>query len=478
MPDGEAIHSTHEGYLPIDDLPDEATLAHKVPGLAHLSLVSIKQLCDHGCYAIFTKKDCQIFYKGKLILVGHRHKATGLWIVPLGPRKATSSVPTPTFPSHAAHNAYQSSSKAKLIQFLHQCAFSPPPSTRIRAINNQQFASWPGLTADAVRKYLPDSTATAKGHMKKTPAGVRSTRPKPPTIKVTVPENFTVPPNATIKLIPPPKEDISPQQEQNEVNHIFCWAALVDRIDGTTYTDLTGRFPTMSMENKQYIFVAYDYTPNAIIVRTITDRESATIVNAFDDIFTYLEEKGFKPRFNVLNNEASSAITEYLRRIDIKWQFVPPNEHCINAAERAIQTFKNHFIAGLCSTVLNNEASSAITEYLRRIDIKWQFVPPNEHCINAAERAIQTFKNHFIAGLCSTDKQFPAQLWDKLLPQAQDSLNMLRASRINPSKSAYEILEGPHDFNRHPWAPPGCRAILHEPADTISSWGPHGIDAW
>jgi hypothetical protein len=426
MPDGETIHSTHEGYLPFDDLPEEATLAHKVPGLAHSSLISIKVLCDHGCYAVFTKKDCKIYYKGKLVLVGYRHKATGLWIVPLGTKKTTNSVPTPSFPSHAAHNAYQSSSKAKLIQFLHQCAFSPPPSTWIRAINNQQFASWPGLTADAVRKYLPDSTATAKGHMKKTPANVRSTRPKPPTITVNVPSNLTVPRNARIKLVPSPEEDLNPPTEQNDVNHIFCWAALADRIDGTTYTDLTGRFPTMSMENKQYIFVAYDYTTNAILVRAITDRESATIVNAFDDVFTYLEEKGFKPRFNVLDNEASSAITEYLRRKDIKWQFVPPNEHRVNAAERAIQTFKNHFIAGLCST----------------------------------------------------DKQFPSQLWDKLLPQAQDSLNMLRTSRIDPSKSAYEVLEGPHDFNRHPWAPPGCRAVIHEPADSRSSWGPRGIDAW
>jgi hypothetical protein len=92
------------------------------------------------------------------------------------------------------------------------------------------------------------------------------------------------------------------------------------------------------------------------------------------------------------------------------------------------------------------EASSAITKYLNTEGIKWQLVPPNEHRVNAAERAIQTFKNHFIAGLCTTDRYFPFQLWDKLLPQAQDSLNMLRTSRVDPSKSAYEILEGPHEF--------------------------------
>ncbi|KAL7503761.1 hypothetical protein ACHAXN_001695, partial [Cyclotella atomus] len=425
LPDGEIIQSTHIGNLDLPGLPASATECHVVPGLAHSSLISIKVLCDKGCYVIFTKAACKIYYKGELVLEGKRHPGTGLWIVPTSKTPIDTKPPT-KFETHAAHNAYQQSSKAKLIQFLHQCAFSPPASTWIKAINNNQFASWPGLTADAVRKYLPDSTATAKGHMKKTPAGVRSTRPKQPIIKLPAPPNVTIPPNAKVKLVAPNDADLFPPKEINAVNHIFCWAALADQIDGTTYTDLTGRFPTMSLENKQYIFVAYDYTTNAIIVRAISDREAPTIVSAFEDIFSYLETKGFKPRFNVLDNEASSAITEYLRSNDIKWQFVPPNEHRVNAAERAIQTFKNHFISGLCTT----------------------------------------------------NRDFPTQLWDKLLPQAQDSLNMLRTSRIDPTKSAYEILEGPHDFNRHPWAPPGCRAVVHEPASTRTSWGPRGTDAW
>eukprot|EP00804_Cyclotella_cryptica_P003418 CCRYP_018558-RA/>CCRYP_018558-RA protein AED:0.36 eAED:0.21 QI:0/0/0/1/1/0.83/6/0/1396 len=206
------------------------------------------------------------------MLVGKRHPATGIWVVPTHSHPISTKPPS-AFASHAAHNAYQTTSKAKLIQFLHQCAFSPPPSTWIKAINNNQFATWPGLTADAVRRYLPDSTATAKGHMKKTPAGVRSTRTTPtPTIHR--------PPSTSPPSPPPNYEDLFPPQEPNTINHIFCWAALADQIDGTTYTDLTGRFPTMSLENKQYIFVAYDYTTNAIIVRAITDRESSTIVKA------------------------------------------------------------------------------------------------------------------------------------------------------------------------------------------------------
>eukprot|EP00804_Cyclotella_cryptica_P028195 CCRYP_011052-RA/>CCRYP_011052-RA protein AED:0.30 eAED:0.33 QI:0/0/0/1/0.5/0.33/3/0/617 len=395
LPDGEVIQSTHASVTlqPSPMLYQALHILHYYPSSNSVT---------NGCHVIFTKNDCKVYRKAELMLVGKRHPATGLWVVSTN----DSSIPTKpprAFATHAAHNAYQTSSKAKLIQFLHQCAFSPPPSTWIKAINNNQFSSWPGLTADALRRYLPDSTATAKGHMKKTPAVVIPTQDHPSH-------------NA----------DCFPPQESNNINHVFCWAALADQINGTTYTDLKGRFPTMSLENNQYVFIAYDYTTNAIIVRAITYWESNTIVKAFDDIFSYLISKGFKPKFNVLDNEASHAITEYLRRHDIKWQFVPPNEHRVNAAERAIQTFKNHFIYGLYST----------------------------------------------------DRDFPSQLWDKLLQQAQDSLNMLRTSQIDPTKSAYEILEGPHDFNRNPWAPPGCRAVLHEPSKTQMSWVPRGTDAW
>jgi hypothetical protein len=62
--------------------------------------------------------------------------------------------------------------------------------------------------------------------------------------------------------------------------------------------------------------------------------------------------------------------------------------------------------------------------------------PPGIHRRNAAERAIRTFKNHFIAGLCGVDQYFPLHLWDRLLPQAILTLNLLRGSRINPKLSA------------------------------------------
>jgi hypothetical protein len=44
-------------------------------------------------------------------------------------------------------------------------------------------------------------------------------------------------------------------------------------------------------------------------------------------------------------------------------------------------------------------------------------IKPNNHRVNAAEQAIQTFKLHFMSALATTDSNFPLQLWDRLTPQ-------------------------------------------------------------
>ena len=92
-----------------------------------------------------------------------------------------------------------------------------------------------------------------------------------------------------------------------------------------------------------------------------------------------------------------------------------------------------------------------------------KLVEPNDHRSNAAERAIQTFKYHFIAGLSIGDKDFPTMMWCKLVRQAQYSLNILCTLRVHPKVSAFHALEVAHDFNKHPWAPPATRGTVFNP---------------
>jgi len=69
-------------------------------------------------------------------------------------------------------------------------------------------------------------------------------------------------------------------------------------------------------------------------------------------------------------------------------------------------------------------------------------------------------------------------LWCRLIRQAEITLNLLRASRINPRLSAYAQLSGAFDYNATPLAPPGIKCIIHEKPGQQGSWAPHGIEGW
>jgi hypothetical protein len=111
---------------------------------------------------------------------------------------------------------------------------------------------------------------------------------------------------------------------------------------------------------------------------------------------------------------------------------------------------------------MDNEASLALKSYFTENDITYQLVPPHCHRRNAAGRAIITFKEHFVASLASVDPNFPMHLWDRLLPQAEIALNLLLTSRLHLQISAAAHFHGQIYYNKTVFAPPGCKIIAHE----------------
>ena len=104
----------------------------------------------------------------------------------------------------------------------------------------------------------------------------------------------------------------------------------------------------------------------------------------------------------------------------------------------------------------------AVIRLIKKKGTDIQLVPQDNQRTLLAERAIQYFKAHFISGLCGTDKIFPKNAWDLLLPQATITLNLMRPARANPKCSAYNYLKGIYDFNKNPMAPPGTKVIMHD----------------
>ena len=126
---------------------------------------------------------------------------------------------------------------------------------------------------------------------------------------------------------------------------------------------------------------------------------------------------------------------------------------------------------------LDNVAQALLQE-ITKADIDYQLTPEGLHRRNKAEGAIQTLKDYFIAGLYSVDPTFPLHLWDKLIPQAIITLNLLRPSRINPRLSAYAQLHGQIHYNRSPLAQPGITVLAHVRPEDRKSWGPRAKESF
>ena len=110
--------------------------------------------------------------------------------------------------------------------------------------------------------------------------------------------------------------------------------------------------------------------------------------------------------------------------------------------------------------------------------IKFQLVPPYLHRRIASERAMQTLKNHLISGLSTCDPNFPINQWDKLIPQASITLNLLRSSRRQPKLSAQACIFGNFDFNKTPIAVAGTKVVSYETPAQRRTFAPHGVDAF
>ena len=128
--------------------------------------------------------------------------------------------------------------------------------------------------------------------------------------------------------------------------------------------------------------------------------------------------------------------------------------------------------------IIDNVVSKAVQVYVEVKNIGIQLVELYNHQVNSEDREIHAYKNHLISELSSCYDNFPTILWSKLIRQFQDLLNMLRRSRVHPKVSSYYVWKGPSDFNRILFSSSGTKATIFNPPETRSSWGPRALDAW
>ena len=515
LPDENTISPSHQGELPLpSSLSKTARTATVLPKLQSSSLLATAKLCDDDNLVIFDKDNVKtIPYNKKvvdlidqqpLILKGHRNQRDRLWETTLTPdiSRFKQKMDTNHFimpPTHA--NIYpkrcvndsttkivsfatsRNKSKAKIEQtsttdnfdlvldqqrqedlqkhavvqlltpqlnivlrkdekqadlatFLHAACFSPVPSTFIKAIDNGHFSTWPGLTTKLIKTHLPKSMATEKGHLKQERQRLQSTsksslnyddyiqqiKKNIANLKKNLPANTTIQQALEADIL----ADAFPSSDEPNIKTKEVAYSLVDIDREISYMDLTGRFPYKSSRGYEYLLVGYNYDSNAILVQPLKNREATSITEAWKALHARFGQAGYTPATYLLDNEFSN---------DLKTAFAKEN-------------------------------------------VKYQLDKPHLHRANAAERAIQTFKAHFKAGLASLDPAFPVREWDRLLVQAEITLNMLRSSRVNPKMSAYTAIWGEFDYNKTPIVPPGTKVLAHTKPSNRTSWGVNGEEGW
>ena len=505
MPDSGEISPTHEGQLPLSDkLSNQAKRATALPALKSSSLVSLGQLCDDDCTVILDKNKLLALKNSEIVLRGSRNYLDGLWDIPIQKSKLQSD----NYNSPSLHGFNYESCKSTKIQqnyniqrtqmkkdntyfrlfnglnqlidvnecdylctnqqkidtrqysmakinpkmnvilrknktkmdlaaYHHASLFSPVNSTLEFAIGNNHLTSWPGLTRNLVTKHLPPVLATAKGHLNQEKQHLQST--KAPTTYEHEINKIRNNIKRIKKKLPPGKsftealkadifDDAFPISDElnKKTNDVLYKVFETSSATGVTYTDQTGRFPYRSSRGNEYLMVAYHYDANVILVQPIKNRQAATLTSAWKIINDRLTKAG-----------------------------VAPNSY-----------------------IMDNECSDDLKTALSKAGLTYQLVPPHIHRANKAERAIQTFKCHLKAGLATLDPNFPIHEWDRLIDQCELTLNLLRASRLNPKLSAWAYLFGEFNYMKTPLAPPGTKCLVHLKPNQRGTWAPNGEEGW
>ena len=412
--------------LAIPGIPSRyARTGHIIPGFTN-NLISLGKLCDADCTAYIDKNKLEVHNKdGHKILHGTR-EPTGprLWRVDItataNPPQTLESVTPPTTPDTLRLETLATTitppttpkppctatklhvqtldlpNTPALVAYLHATAGYPVKQTWLEAIKRGAYDSWPGLTYKLAARHCPSSDETLFGHMAQPRQHIRSTRVAPATPRID-----TTMANASDMLTT--QDDPSITLHEIPINYIF--------------TDDTGRFTPRARSGNQYVMVALHSESNAILVQPFQTKADGHRIAAYTSLFERLKGRHATPDTHVLDNEASRAFLQAITNNGCRYQLVPPHVHRRNRAERAIRTFKDHFLA-------------------------------------------------ILAGAAPT---FPRDRWDLLLPQAELTLNLLRPSP-QPTMSAWHHLFGPYNFDATPMGPAGCRVLIHSKASIRRSW--------
>ncbi len=282
------MKETNTALLPLKQLKVEAHEATVIPEMSTQALMSVRQLADQGYTTFFhpylqgatvhDNDSLKLIINKPPLLQGWRDNG-GLWTVPLAEEKAM--------------NVDELPSTKEVIQFQQAALGFPTKASLLNAICHKNLVTFPGMTANNINKFFPESDETQKGHMKQSRQGVRSTK--------------------VIDKVAMLKAEMHPKPTPG-VKIKYVYLQVFDMTKKAMYTNQPSRFPITSAGEHKYTMVAVKLDGNYIDAKPMKSRSAKELTEAYKRIYARWKTTGvICPNWHVLDNKAPAEFLEAIR---------------------------------------------------------------------------------------------------------------------------------------------------------------------
>ncbi len=298
------------------------------------TLLGLDPLTEHGCTAIFTHESFHLNYKTnpEPILSESKKSNQKAWKVQIQQQTKTPDIVPVPVASSAFAGKLQGTRQTdnEYVQFVHGSLGSPAPTAFMNAVR-KRFITGPNqytrLTPKLVTKNMPNSMATARGHLNRTRMG----KPHADSQSVSALRRLH-----DSQIISDLKRSRSQTPEPFSVNK--------SPRSRTLHMDYTGQLPTPCTSGVQYFQIAC--WGHYIDIQPLTSLRSAQTTQALTASVNFFGKHGIILETLRMDNQQSYDLRETARILKLQMQFIAPAEvKRPNRAERAIRTAKNRIIA-------------------------------------------------------------------------------------------------------------------------------------
>ncbi len=147
-----------------------------------------------------------------------------------------------------------------------------------------------------------------------------------------------------------PTEDAPTTLPHQKKNNILI---TEHKVKSFMYADQTGLFPAVSSLGNKYVMILHHVDSNSSWSEAMQNQSGGKLILACAQALARMQRCGLIPKHQILDNQASTEYKAAIETSGIPYELVPLKEHQHNMAEKAIQTFKDHFVGVLSGCALS-----------------------------------------------------------------------------------------------------------------------------